>query len=121
MKKFWLLVAAMLTVFSLSVVYATDIVIRVKENGQPARPRSELPVITASIDNGICRTDMSEYMGSVVVTVENAAGDTIISHTESVCDSTQFDTDVSNLGEGEYTISYTLEDSTVFCGEFEKN
>ena len=79
-----------------------------------------MPVITASLDNGICRTEMSDYVGNVVVTVEDAAGDTLVTQTETVCDGTQFTTDVSDLSDGNYTITYTLEDSLVFEGEFEK-
>lgn len=120
MKKFFLFVAAVMAAMSLTFVYADNIVIRVKENGQTMTPRTERPVISASIDDGVCRTEMSDYVGSVVVTVEDAAGDTIITQTEAVCDSTQFSTDVSDLSEGNYTITYTLEDSTAYEGEFEK-
>ena len=109
----------MLTVMSVSVVYAKDILIEMKKEGHTSGPRSEVPVITASIDNRICRTNVSEYSGSIAVTVENAAGDTLLSLSEAVFDSTQFVTDVSNLDEGSYTITYTLEDSTVLSGEFE--
>lgn len=119
MKKFFLFVATMLTVMSVSVVYAKDILIEMKKEGHTSGPRSEVPVITASIDNRICRTNVSEYSGSIAVTVENAAGDTLLSLSETVFDSTQFVTDVSNLDEGSYTITYTLEDSTVLSGEFE--
>ena len=120
MKKFWLLVAAMLTVFSLSVVYASDIIIHIKADAQTARPRSELPVISARIAGSICQTEIRDYTGRVSISVETTEGDTLITQTESVCDSIQFDTDVSSLIDGEYTITYTLEDSTIFCGEFEK-
>ena len=120
MRKFFLFVAATAVAMSFTFVYANNIVIHVKETGQTMTPRSEMPVITASIDNGICRTEMSDYVGNVVVTVEDATGDTLVTQTETVCDSTQFTTDVSNLNDGNYTITYTLEDSTAFCGEFEK-
>ena len=105
---------------SISLVYATDIVIELKTMGQTLEPTSEIPVITASIDNGVCRTNVSEYSGNVHVAVKDAAGDTLISQTEAVFDSTQISTDVSGLADGSYTITYTLEDSTVFAGEFEK-
>lgn len=120
MKKVFLFVAAMASFVSLSLVYANDIVITMKGEGQTANPRSEMPVITASIDNGICRTNVSEYSGNVLVAIKDAAGDTLISQTEAVFDSTQIVTNVSSLDDGSYTITYTLEDSTVFAGEFEK-
>lgn len=116
MKKTFLFVASMLAVMS----YAKDILIIMENQGQTLEPTSEVPVITASIDNGICRTNVSEYSGNVLVAVKDAAGDTLISKTEAVLDSTQFTTDVSSLDDGSYTITYTLEDSTVFAGEFEK-
>ena len=121
MRKIFLFLAAITVVMSFTFVYANNIVIRVKENGVLQVPRSEMPVISATINNGICRTEMSAYMGDVFVTVENDAGDTLITQTETVCNSTLFTTDVSNLNEGEYTITYTLEDSAAFCGEFEKD
>ena len=120
MKKFFLFVVAMVTLMSLTV-YAHDIVIELKAGGHTSVPRSELPVITARIDNdNICRTNISEYIGNIAVAVKNAAGDTVLSHTESVIDSTQFMTDVSSLEDGSYTITYTLEDSTVLGGDFDK-
>ena len=120
MKKFLLFVVAMVSLVSLSLVYAKDIVIRMETAGHTSDPRTETPVIRASIEDGICRTNMSEYSGNVVVAIKDVVGDTLVSHTEAVFDSTQFTTDVSNLEDGSYTITYTLEDSTVFAGEFEK-
>ena len=120
MKKLFLFVVAMVSLVSLSLVYAKDIVIRMENAGHTSVPRTEIPVITASIEEGICRTNMSEYSGNVVVAIKDIAGDTLISQTEAVFDSTQFATNVSNLEDGSYTITYTLEDSTVFAGEFEK-
>ncbi|MBR5395354.1 MAG: DUF3244 domain-containing protein [Bacteroidaceae bacterium] len=120
MKKLFLFVAALVAVMSITMVYAKDIVIELKEGGVTLDPRSEIPVITASIDDGVCRTNVSEYSGNVHVAVKDAAGDTLISQTEAVFDSTQISTDVSGLADGSYTITYTLEDSTVFAGEFEK-
>lgn len=121
MKKFFFFVVATVALMSLSLVYANDIVIELKVEGLSSVPRSELPVITARIDNdNICRTNISEYIGNIAVAVKNAAGDTVLSHTESVIDSTQFMTDVSGLEDGSYTITYTLEDSTVLGGDFEK-
>lgn len=120
MKKLFLFVAALVAVMSISMVYAKDIVIEMKGEGHTSVPRSEIPVITARIDDGICRTNVSEYSGNVLVAVKDAVGDTLISQTQAVSDSTQFATDVSSLEDGSYTITYTLEDSTVFAGEFEK-
>ena len=120
MKKVFLFVVAMASFMSLSLVYAKDIIIEMNGEGSTLRPRSGIPVITASIDNGICRSNVSGYSGNVFVAIKDAAGDTLISQTEAVFDSTQFATDVSGLDEGSYTITYTLEDSTGFAGEFEK-
>lgn len=120
MKKLFLFVAAMMTLFSLSVVSAKDIVLEMKKEGHTNEPRSEMPVIIASIDSSICRTNVSEYLGNVHVAIKDALGDTLISQTETVFDSTQFFTDVTNLEDGSYTITYTLEDSTIYEGEFEK-
>lgn len=121
MRKFFLFFAAVMATISFTFVYANDIVIRVKENGQTLIPRSERPVISANVDSGICRTNVSgEYIGNVHVAIKDVMGDTLISQTESVCDGTQFFTDVTNLEDGSYTITYTLEDSTIYEGEFEK-
>lgn len=120
MKKLFLFVVAMVAVMSLSLVYAKDIVIEMDPGMHTSHPRSEVPVITASIEDGICRTNVSEYSGNVRVAIKDAAGDTLISQMETVFDSTQIATDVSSLDDGNYTITYTLEDSTVFAGEFEK-
>jgi len=120
MKKVFLFVVAMASFVSLSLVYASDILIEMEYEGHTVVPRSEMPVITASIDNGICRTNVKEYSGNVLVAIKDAAGDTLISQMEAVFDSTQFVTNVSSLDDGSYTITYTLEDSTVFAGEFEK-
>ena len=121
MKKFFVFVVAMVTIMSLSVVNAKDIVIEMKGEGQTNFPRSEMPVITASIDDeNVCKTNVTEYMGRIAISIENEAGDTLISQTETIIDSTQISTDVSNLEDGNYTITYTLEDSIVFSGEFEK-
>ena len=120
MKKLFLFVVAMASFMSLSLVYASDIIIEMKGEGHTLEPRSEIPVITASIDDGICRTNVSEYSGNVLVAIKDAAGDTLISQTEAVFDSTQIVTNVSSLDDGSYTITYTLEDSTIFSGEFEK-
>jgi hypothetical protein len=120
MKKLFLFVVAMASFMSLSLVYAKDIVIILENQGPTLKPRSEIPVITASIDDGICRTNVSEYSGNVLVAIKDAAGDTLISQTEAVFDSTQIVTNVSSLDDGSYTITYTLEDSTIFSGEFEK-
>ena len=120
MKKIYLFVVTMMSLMSLSFVYAKDIVIEMKPTGQTLTPRTEIPVITASIEDGICLTSVGEYSGNVHVAVKDAAGDTLISHTEAVFDSTQFVTNVSGLDDGSYTITYILEDSTVFAGEFEK-
>lgn len=120
MKKLFLFVVAMVAVMSLSLVYANDIVIKMEHEGQTSEPRSGTPVITASIEDGICLTSVGEYSGNVVVAIKDIAGDTLISQTEAVFDSTQISTDVSGLADGSYTITYTLEDSIVFAGEFEK-
>ena len=102
------------------IVLAKDILIELKEEGHASVSRSEIPVITAHSDDGICRTSVSEYSGNVLVAVKDLVGDTLISQTQAISDSTQFATDVSSLEDGSYTITYTLEDSTVFAGEFEK-
>ena len=49
MKKLFLFVVAMVSLVSISLVYAKDIVIEMKPTGQTLTPRTEIPVITASI------------------------------------------------------------------------
>ena len=49
MKKLFLFVVAMASFMSLSLVYAKDIVIRMENAGHTSVPRTEIPVITASI------------------------------------------------------------------------
>lgn len=46
----------MVSLMSLSLVYAKDIVIEMEYQGQTFNPRSEIPVIRTSIEDGICRT-----------------------------------------------------------------
>lgn len=45
MKNLFLFVVAMATLFSLSVVYAKDIVIEMKGEGHVGGPRSEMPFL----------------------------------------------------------------------------
>ena len=120
MRKISLFIIAMMAFVSTSVIYADDIVIIIKNDGTENRPRTGVP-ITASLDDGIITTESSTYSGTVSVVIKDEDGDTVLSAVENVSANSQFTTNVSSLADGTYTIYYTLENNTVYYGEFEKN
>jgi hypothetical protein len=109
----------MMAFVSTSVVYAENIVIIIKNDGTENRPRTGVP-ITASIDNGIITTESITYSGTITVTIEDEDGDTVLSTVENVSSNSQFTTNVTSLADGIYTIYYTLDNNSVYYGEFEK-
>jgi len=119
MKKILSFIIAMMAFVSTSVVYAENIVIIIKNDGTENRPRTGVP-ITASIDNGIITTESITYSGTITVTIEDEDGDTVLSTVENVSSNSQFTTNVTSLADGSYTIYYTLDDNSVYYGEFEK-
>ena len=96
------------------------IIILTEINDNPARPRTGVP-ITASIEDGVITTESNTYSGTVSVVIKDEDGDTVLSAVENVSANSQFTTNVSSLADGTYTIYYTLENNTVYYGEFEKN
>lgn len=121
MKKILLLfVAIMATFMSSSVIYADDIIIKIKTGVPEVRPRTGVP-ITASIDDGIITTESNTYSGTITVTIQDEDGETVLSTVENVSANSQFTTNVTSLADGSYTIYYTMSDNTVYYGEFEKN
>lgn len=119
MKKILSFIIAMMAFVSTSVVYADDIVIVLEKDCPQSGPRSGVP-ITASIDDGIITTESSTYSGTISVTIKDEDGDTVLSTVENVSSNSQFTTNVSSLADGSYTIYYTLDDNSVYYGEFEK-
>lgn len=95
------------------------ITIRNANLGHNNGPRTETP-ITASIENDIITTEVSTYSGTISVSIEDEDGETVISSAENVLPNSQFTTNVTSLDDGNYTIFYTLSDSTVYYGEFVK-
>ena len=120
MKKILSFIIAMMAFFSTSVIYADDIVLIIKNDASQNRPRSGVPV-SASIDDGLITTVSNTYSGTVSVTIKDEEGNTVLSTVEYVSANNQFTTGVSNLDEGTYTIFYTLDNNTVYYGEFVKN
>ena len=88
-------------------------------SGEEERPRTGVP-ITASIDDGIITTESSTYSGTISVVIKDEDGDTVLSTVENVSSNSQFTTNVTSLADGSYTVYYTLDNNTVYYGEFEK-
>lgn len=121
MKKALLLFVAMMATFmASSVVYADNIVLIIKNEGTQNGPRTGVP-ITASIDDGIITTETNTYSGSISLTIKDEDGDTVLFAVENVSANSQFTTNVTILSDGTYTIYYTLDDNSVYYGDFEKN
>lgn len=95
------------------------IILTEKTDQEVQRPRTGVP-ITASIENGIITTEMSTYSGTISVTIKDEDGDTVLSTVENVSSNSQFTTNVTSLADGSYTIYYTLDNNSVYYGEFEK-
>ena len=120
MKKILsLFVAVMATFMPFSVIYADDIVLTLKAEGPVVFPRTGVP-ITASLDEGIITTETNAYSGTISVTIKDEDGDTVLSTVENVSSNSQFTTNVTSLADGSYTIYYTLDNNSVYYGEFEK-
>jgi hypothetical protein len=118
-KKILSFIIAMMAFFSTSVIYADDIVLIIKNDASQNRPRSGAP-ITACIEDGTITTESVDYSGSITIIIKDEDGDTVLSTVENVSVNSQFTTSVSNLDDGTYTIFYTLDNNTVYYGEFEK-
>ncbi len=120
-----ILFVALLMSFSISLPsYSMDdehviIILKEKELVDENRPRTGVP-ISASIENGIITTEMSTYSGTISVTIKDEDGDTVLSTVENVSSNSQFTTNVTSLADGSYTIYYTLDNNSVYYGEFEK-
>ena len=119
MKKILLLFVAMMAIMSSTVVYADDIVIKLQTDGANSHPRTGVP-ISASISGGIITTESNTYSGTISVVIKDEDGDTVLSTVENVSSNSQFTTNVTSLADGSYTIYYTLDDNSVYYGEFEK-
>lgn len=96
------------------------IILKEKELVDENRPRTGVP-ITASIDEGIITTETNAYSGTISITIKDEDGDTVLSTVENVSSNSQFTTNVTSLADGTYTIYYTLDNNSVYYGEFEKN
>ena len=96
------------------------VIILTEINDNPAGPRSGVP-ITASLDEGIITTESNTYSGSISVVIKDEDGETVLSTVENVSANSQFTTNVTILSDGTYTIYYTLDDNSVYYGDFEKN
>lgn len=95
------------------------VIVLTEINDNPAGPRTGVP-ITASIDEGIITTETNTYSGSISVTIKDEDGDTVLFAVENVSANSQFTTNVTILSDGTYTIYYTLDDNSVYYGDFEK-
>ena len=108
---------AFLLMLSASTIIADPIELKVKTEEGTNGPRTGVPIITASLDNGVISTVVDAYTGDVAVTIEDEDGETVISDVEVVSGHTLFTTNVSSLPDGTYTIIYTLGNS-VYYGVF---
>ena len=125
MKVKVILLALLMSMSSVLPSYSMDddpviIILEEDENSTNQRPRTGVP-ITASIDDGIITTESITYSGTISVTIKDEDGDTVLSTVENVSANSQFTTNVTSLADGSYTIYYTLDNNTVYYGEFEKN
>lgn len=125
MKKKILFAAFLMSICSVLPSYSMDddpvvILLRNSESGESDGPRSSVP-ISASIDDGIITTESSTYSGTISVIIKDEDGDTVLSTVENVSSNSQFTTNVTSFADGSYTIYYTLDNNTVYYGEFEKN
>ena len=102
---------------SASTIIADPIELKVKTEEGTNGPRTGVPIITASLDNGVISTVVDTYTGDVAVTIEDEDGEMVISDVEVVSGHTLFTTNVSSLPDGTYTIIYTLGNS-VYYGVF---
>ena len=114
-KKFF---TAFLLMLSASTIIADPIELKVETRESTNGPRTGVPIITASLDNGIISTIVDAYTGDVEVTIEDEDGETVISDVEVVSGHTLFTTNVASLPDGTYTIIYTLDNNTVYYGVF---
>ena len=120
-----ILFVALLMSFSISLPsYSMDdehviIILKEKELVDENRPRTGVP-ITACIEDGIIITESITYSGSISVVIKDEDGDTVLSAVENVSANSQFTTNVTSLADGSYTIYYTLDNNSVYYGEFEK-
>ena len=124
MKTKMLFAALLMSMSAVLPSYSMDdenvyIILKDAQQGSPAGPRTGVP-ITASIDNGIITTESITYSGTITVTIEDEDGDTVLSTVENVSSNSQFTTNVTSLADASYTIYYTLDDNSVYYGEFEK-
>lgn len=88
--------------------------------GSPLGPRTGVP-ISACIDDCIITTTTNTYSGTISVVIKDEDGDTVFSTVENVSVNSQFTTNVTSLADGTYTIYYTLDNNSVYYGDFEKN
>ena len=95
------------------------IILERDEENHEHGPRTGVP-ISASLDEGIITTETNAYSGTISVTIKDEDGDTVLSTVENVSSNSQFTTNVTSLADGSYTIYYTLDDNSVYYGEFEK-
>ena len=119
MKK-KLFFTALFLMLSVSTIIADPIELELETQEEVSFPRTGAP-ISASIDDGIITTESSTYSGTISVVIKDEDGDTVLSTVENVSANSQFTTNVTSLADGSYTIYYTLDNNTVYYGEFEKN
>jgi hypothetical protein len=96
------------------------IILTEKTDQEVQRPRTGVP-IAASIESGVITTETNTYSGTITVTIEDEDGETVLTTVENVSANSQFTTNVTSLADGAYTIYYTLDNNSVYYGEFEKN
>ncbi len=100
-------------------IYSEPIDIRKTTNEPLTGPRTGTPSVSADIESGIITIDINRYMGSVSVRINNEEGEPLVVNTSSINGHTSFETTVSQLPEGSYTLVVELNDGSTYMGCFE--
>ena len=111
--------SSVLPSYSMDDEHVVIVLTKIGNLGSGGGPRTGVP-ITASIDDGIITTETNAYSGTISVTIKDEDGDTVLSTVENVSSNSQFTTNVTSHADGSYTIYYTLDNNSVYYGEFEK-
>ncbi len=107
-----------LLVFGILTLNAEDIII----NNDPLLggegPRTSTISIQASIESETLSVNINRYLGDVQFELTEANGTQVYADTLYVNASLNYTLDASTLAPGTYTITFTLEDGTVYAGQF---
>lgn len=114
-KTLLLLVASLLPFMS---VYSDPIDILKTSTIPPSGTRTSIPSVTADLESGIITIDINRYLGNASVVINNVEGEANITNIAYISGHTAFETNVSQLPSGMYTILIELEDGNTYIGSF---